>query len=115
MVGPTRRTVFIASLLAVLPACTHHVADLSLLSTKQVPPRPYVLARGVSAEECAYQVFFIPLGAPRPDLGRLVERMLVQVQKANVLTEISVEEQTFVGVVWNRHCLRVRATVAQFD
>lgn len=107
--------MFIASLLAVLPACTHHVADLSLLSTKQVPPRPYVLARGVSAEECAYQVFFIPLGAPRPDLGRLVERMLVQVQKANVLTEISVEEQTFVGVVWNRHCLRVRATVAQFD
>ena len=109
------RTLFFAAFLPVLPACTHHVADLSLVSTKQVPVRPYVLARGVTAEECVAQVFFVPLGAPRPDLGRLVDRLLTQVQKANVLTEVAVEESTFVSVFWNRQCLRVRATVAHFD
>jgi hypothetical protein len=107
--------VFTAALLSLLPACTHHVADLSLASTKPVPVRPYVLARGASAEECTHQVFFIPLGAPRPDLGRLVDRLLTQVQKANVLSEVSVEESTFVSGFWNRRCLRVRGTVAQFD
>ena len=113
--GPAWRTLFIAALLGVLPGCAYHVADLSLLSTKQIPPRPYVLVRGVAAEECTHQVFFIPLGAPRPDLGRLVDRLLTQTQKANVLTEVTVDESRIVTVLWNRHCLRVRGTVAQLD
>ena len=111
MVGPTLRTLFTCSLLA---ACTHHVADLSLVSTKQVPVRPYVIARGVSAEECTYQVLFIPLGSPHPDLGGLVDRLLTQVQQGNVLTEVTVEEHSIFSVLWNRQCLRVRGTVAQF-
>jgi hypothetical protein len=110
------RTPFTVIVLAAgLTGCAYHVADLSLLSTKQVPARPYVLARGVSAEECTHQVFFVPLGSPRPDLGRLVEHLLTQTQKANVLTEVSVDERRIVTGVWNRHCLRVRGTVAQLD
>jgi hypothetical protein len=111
VLGPTLRTVFIASLLS---ACTHHVADLSLVSTKQVPVRPYVLARGVIEEECTHQVLFVPLGAPHPDLGRLVDRLLTQVQQGNVLTEVTAEESSIFTFFWNRRCLRVRGTVAQF-
>ncbi len=111
----TLRTLFITAWLGALPGCAYHVADLSLLSTKQVPARPYVLARGVAAEECTHQIFFVPLGAPRPDLGRLVESLLTQTQKANVLTEVTVDERRIVTGFWNRHCLRVRGTVAQLD
>jgi hypothetical protein len=44
-----------------------------------------------------------------------VEHLLTQTQKANVLTEVSVDERRIVTGVWNRHCLRVRGTVAQLD
>ncbi len=112
MIGQTLRTVFTCSLLG---ACTHHVADLSLVSTKQVPVRPYVISRGVAAQECVHQALFIPLGTPHPDLGRLVDRLLTQVQQGNVLTEVSVDEQSIFSVFWNRQCLRVRGTVAKFQ
>jgi hypothetical protein len=44
-----------------------------------------------------------------------VDRLLTQTQKANVLTEVTVDESRIVTLFWNRHCLRVRGTVAQLD
>jgi hypothetical protein len=98
-------------LTVMIAGCAASVGELRLASTRPLKlPRHTVLRRGVSGTDCSHKVVGIPLKGG-PDLNAAVTKALAQVPGGTLLTDVAVDNDYLITVLYNRSCLRVTGTV----
>ena len=101
--------LFLSLVIVTSGACTGHVANLSLVSTRNVniEGRAQNLQEGmrVTGEDCGYALFgVVPLGVP--SLEDAVDEALEKA-KGNILVETQVTASVFHAILFSQTCMKV--------
>lgn len=111
-------------LLALAGCATTRLGNLSLASTRPLPVRHTVLARGVEGRDCdvannAFTKFMFgwAVDTTTPSAQTALDRALEQVPGADALTNVSVRTKLqFAGyLVFNSECIYVRGDAVRVE
>jgi hypothetical protein len=100
-------------LVAFALGCSTPIGSFGLISNHDLGLDPQVIAEEVSGKSCAYHALgFIPIGGKwNPSPIDAMQDILAQVPDGNLLTNVSIYNETIYTVLYARNCIRVEADV----
>ena len=106
------KTLAVIAILTTLSACTSRVADLTLVSTKNLGSSSLNLSsksgKRERAEDCKFSLLGIPFGIP--SLETAVDKALEAGNGTIMVDEVTEEKTTWV-ILGNINCIVVEGTV----
>lgn len=94
----------------VISGCATRLADLTVLSTKNVDVSGLKQGDRYTGEDCVNTVLNIPLGEPnwKNAMDKALER-----GKGDVLVDIVLTVKGWSAIVWGQTCIEIAGTVSQ--
>ncbi len=105
-----KRAVLLLAI-AMLSGCTTRIGAFTFASTKNLGVTYPPVQTGVEGEDCVNMILFIPMGTLNPNVQDAVDRAVEKVPNGDMMTNVTVNEDMLITLLYNRNCVRVTGDV----